>query len=1378
MSQRFQPTPRQARALSLDRNLSVVAGAGTGKTAVLSDRYLRILSRSMEHEANDGEDGARPDQIVAVTYTRKAAQEMRDRIREKLKQKIDDARTTHNPTSMRHWTRMRRHLVDAPITTIHGLATFILREHALDADMDPDFGIIQGGEEALLRTETVERTLRSPPDDCLQAIQTLYRLYPPTTVQQTVEGLLQDRARADQWATAMAEADPDELYAQLVPMLLPFTAEQAETMLAEAQQLLTPLVQMHPPGNGKGRDKLIVLAKAVVGSAPETLEAKAATLWQIFDHFTTKEGQPYSERGASGAIGSMAEWKDWGGIELPRAILEQMNEWLAPLVGTFDGPPGEADRTMLHTSVGLAAAYRHACSLLDAEKERRGVLDFHDLETRAAKVMSSPGVADALRRRWRYILVDEFQDTNDAQWEIIRALGGAPLISAVDAANTNSEAEEAALAASAFQSAASYFDQGPSGIPPQQRAPTSSQRVTSAGDEAARAARGATNSNKSATSSNGSATGDAQVPDAEQLLQRANEEIQHIGRDRVFIVGDAKQSIYGFRGAQLPVYQRSRQQLVEANNRSKQSRAPLPSGSATGTDPETPEQRAGEIELDRNFRSLPNVVRFTNAVCKELLAPEDPSLPRLDEAQPGPLTPHREPLPNMAGRIDLLVSPHKLENAVQAGLLSEQEAERRTLGDVTAAQLATDIQRRVAGDFGPISGKGGPRNPHYGDIAILMPARTRLPAILRALRSHKIPYVVTGGRGFWRRQEVWDLVNLLAFLANPQRSIELVGILRSPLFAWTDDAITRLMAHEAPGNLARLKNAAQDVTLLGPTANKCGASASETWNRITHWRTLGSASSAAGVLDVVLSDSAYLAAYHGHADAGRIVANVEQFVEIVRGLERTRPRHLGGLVRDLEHLIDTEADQSEADPIGSAEADAVRIMTIHAAKGLEFPVVYVVEMGALRGKGSKGAGVARGNLGAVPLLSHRVLDATGERMDPILHKRLKKEQKQRERLESKRLVYVALTRAKDHLVLAGCTPRAFDPAGKAKPAPAIAQSSTWMDWLESILGLDPDAYADVLAGTEALTITDASYHVRMPTPTWPSDTPQAGHREGAVPELVYAAEPLANREQTRSLVLAPSRLELHRLCAARFRYAVIEGLPDRALRGVGARVQSPGQVFGTLVHRILAERGDRAAQDWLPPRIQAAALEMGLSASQLTAQVDTHASNAEANMGAWNPAERDLHEVAVDVNISPSIRLVGTLDHVRVQSDQTLVVTDYKTDTTTGQSTTQLLAHAEEAGYLAQVNAYAAALGPDASGALLFTGRGHLLQVPPGDQLSLLTKALEQDLAIRMNTGLHDSDREAAFEQLWPRNIATSKACDSCPYFSGQGGPCNGKSEA
>ena len=467
-----------------------------------------------------------------------------------------------------------------------------------------------------------------------------------------------------------------------------------------------------------------------------------------------------------------------------------------------------------------------------------------------------------------------------------------------------------------------------------------------------------------------------------------------LGREpgTLFIVGDPKQSIYLFREADVAQFRHTRD-MIERDF-----------GGET-------------IALDVNFRSAPSVVEFTNAIFGALMA----ECGRPWEFLYEPLAPNRS---DGAGSVEILL-PQKVR---------DRAAGRRAEADMAAKKIRAIVERGEKS----VWRDGESRPAGYGDIAILLERRTNLAYYEWALARYGIPYRVHAGLGFYERQELYDIYNILRFLVNDRDDVALYGALRSPYFGFSD---ARLFAIAGTSFWERLQRSGDPDAIAAATT-------------LRGWLSVARRLPPARLIRRVIDESGITVIFGGTAGGEQAVANIEKLIAIARASSVT----LADLVEELGRSIDDGEREGDA-PLDLTSSDAVSIMTVHAAKGLEFPVVVVPDLAETPRAGGATIMVEGGlRLGVrIPNPAHDY-----EREDTPILQVLKAEYRQKEEAERKRLFYVAATRARDHLVLCGVRP---DEAPET-----LAAGKTRMAWLAHCLGLSPEAYARGETILEALRI--------------------------------------------------------------------------------------------------------------------------------------------------------------------------------------------------------------------------------------------------------------------------------------------------------------------
>jgi ATP-dependent helicase/nuclease subunit A len=659
----------------------------------------------------------------------------------------------------------------------------------------------------------------------------------------------------------------------------------------------------------------------------------------------------------------------------------------------------------------------------------------------------------------------------------------------------------------------------------------------------------------------------------------------HEGRlpPSVFVVGDRKQSIYRFRDADVAVLQEAADYIQALN----------PAGPAP------------RRSIAYSFRAVPSLLAFVN----DLFGAVQKAEARRDgfvfsEADRFPPPPEERPEP--PGQTAL-------------GVVASDTPE------ACAAAVAEEIARLLSEGTVRDRDTGERRGARPGDIAILFRSRASHREFEAALEAREIPTYVYKGLGFFDADEIKDLTALLRYLADPVSDTRAAAFLRSRIVHLSDEALCRL----SPRIAAALTAADAPVETLDPRDHARLARARRS---VQAWLGLADRIPPAELLDRVLRDAAYDFELRG-ARRAQARENVKKMRALIR---RIQNRGYPTLRRIAEHLDSFSAgDESNA----TLEAvDAVNLMTVHAAKGLEYPIVFVVNMG----KGSGG-----------PPVPVRVV-ADGPDGEPSVSvtsyvSEADEDERSREEEETKRLLYVAVTRARDALYL-GTTLK----EGEMRPAKGS---------LGSVL---PPPVQALFARSRAAT----------PTVEWDGGS---GRRHTF--RIVPAAVDLASGGPARAEPAPPAH-DFSMLVAA----AGAPRLPvtthigaalDEVSRSPGGLMPAGDVIAGSLVHRLFQTgadpadpaRLDRQARTLLRPE-ERAQLEdedraIGAAAAlfvRLAARDDVRQLLARGRCEYEVPFSLVVKTAAVGAGSERDpIVLRGTIDCLVRERDGSLVVLEFKT---------------------------------------------------------------------------------------------------------------------
>ncbi|MDK1032672.1 MAG: 3'-5' exonuclease, partial [Planctomycetia bacterium] len=451
----------------------------------------------------------------------------------------------------------------------------------------------------------------------------------------------------------------------------------------------------------------------------------------------------------------------------------------------------------------------------------------------------------------------------------------------------------------------------------------------------------------------------------------------------LFAVGDPKQSIYRFRGAEVEVFDETLRRL--------------------GPD--------GRVDLVQSYRLTDAGAEFVNHVFAQLLGDV------------------YSEITNVPGHTAL--NSHGVEVLVAESTGAANVEARRT---AEAGLVAERIEQIVGTLRVPDTESGKERPARYADVAILFRAATSLHLYEHALKDRGIPYHVVGGFGFYRQQEVRDVLTCLRVLDNPSDDLHLAGLLRSPLFAVSDEGLYHLRQAEKTlwSSLGEVESA--EAFSEADRAALCRARL-----EVGVMLRLKDRVPLAELLDRIIFLSGYADSVTGQFAGGRRFANLRQLVELGRQFDRGGPRAMGDFIRYLDEFVKNELRKEQA-PVEQAEGDVVQVMTIHKAKGLEFPIVIVPDIGAApRGHRAKQVYIRAPTGLALKLRSDDEEDDGGRRNKVVAYLLAKRDDDAADRRERMRTFYVAATRAKEYLILS---------------ANSEIEKGSWLSELQGILPLE------------------------------------------------------------------------------------------------------------------------------------------------------------------------------------------------------------------------------------------------------------------------------------------------------------------------------------
>ncbi|MCQ9378411.1 exodeoxyribonuclease V subunit beta [Methyloversatilis sp. XJ19-49] len=895
------------RALDPARSVVVEACAGSGKTWTLVSRLIRLLLA-----------GAQPGDILAITYTRKAAREIEERLQHWLAELavVDDERVSaflaergldaqRDPTLIARARALFEQVADArpglTVNTFHGWFSSLLGAAPLNSGLR---GLQLSERTAQLRDQAwaalMRRAGRAPQSELALALRSLLGQCGVAGTK-TLAGALVDR-RAEWEAWLAAHGGLAGVFAHLESF---FGADR-------------PAPEVVLSADAVFRRDASELAR-ILGQGGKKLQQMATTLEQTL---SCDEPPEFFERARAALLTGKNEPRACtvdktlaatGQGERALALFDGCSAAVLRALGALsDRAAWELNRHALTVASAMLDAY-------DRIKQNAGVLDFGDLEWHAARLLSDaqtgPFVQARLDARYRHLLLDEFQDTNPLQWQVLMH----------------------------------WLD--------------------------------------------------AYAPGQVQPV--------------VFVVGDPKQSIYRFRRADPRIFTHAATVF---------------------------EQRFGALRLQRNEtrRSSPAVVSVVNAVFGDMDVFEG-------------FAPHSTTRTDLPGRVEVLPafghgaaaepaaadSPtvaSGLRNPLRQPRLAIEDSRRKREADALCARLKQMVGQLAVRD----AHSGATRAARYGDMMILLRRRTGLAVYEAALRAHGIPYFGASRGRLLDTLEASDLLALLRFLAAPADALSLAHVLRSPLFAFDDAQLLDLTGDGAASLWPTLRARRADSD---PAHARAAA-------LLEGWLDAATRLPVHDLLDRVFDQGALMPRYAASIDAMAwpgVRANLEAFIELALKVDSGRYPSLPRFIDELTRLRNEDDEAPDEGLILGEDPSRgrVRVLTIHAAKGLEAPIVWLADAVA-RQRTDSGARVllawppGEAAPGHLSLLQKK--DNQGHARAAFIEAEARAAAR-----EDANLLYVALTRARQVLYVSGVSPAKGSSAG------------SWLDRVTAALGGCVDA---------------------------------------------------------------------------------------------------------------------------------------------------------------------------------------------------------------------------------------------------------------------------------------------------------------------------------
>ena len=1065
-------TPEQQQVISLrGRNLLVSAAAGSGKTAVLVERIIQMIL--------DRENPVDIDRILVVTFTNKAAAEMRDRIGKAVEE------ASRKDPGNRHLQMQSALLPGAQISTLHSFALSVIRDHFYEIGIDPAFRTGEDREIELLEQETLEKVLEeaySAGDEDFLALARMYgKAKDDKEIGEMVRSLFhyaESYPWPEEWLGECLDlyacSSPEEMEKQpWMEELLAYVHSIAGDLIHEEEHLLEEV------SREEGLEKYIPVFRSDIVYLEQIAEAgnyeRCRKLLQNPDYRKLPRVKDCPE-----------EIKD-----KIKNVRESMKKQVKNLKTRYFQVPLEDQFGMLEEERpamrALVKLTRRFMEVFASEKEERQIIDYSDMEHFALRILLDPetreptAAAKEYRNRFEQVMVDEYQDSNYVQEELLRA------------------------------------------------------------------------------------------------VSRHGE-----GENNLFLVGDVKQSIYRFRLARPELF-------VSKYN--------------AYTFSESANQR---VDLHANFRSRPQVINFVNSLFDHLMDRDIGNIAYDEAAELKAGAVFDDGPAEAAGAADsgdpyrpeiLLIRKEKsaeetadLDPEEGEGSCDESGEDKNEIEARAVARRIRELARLEAGK--PVF--------EYRDIAVLLPAVKKVGEVYaRVFSEEGIPLVAESSTGYFSAVEVQTLIQFLKVLDNPRQDIPLAGVMRSPIGTFTDDEMAGIRAacpdvpfHEAVLSAGKTEGgkeaggkpeagdgvgdrACTDIILY--PAEKVR----KFLDMIDSFREQVPDTPVHELIQNIFRETGYLDYVTALPGGSRRRANLDKFLELAISYENTGRRGLFDFLRYIEEMQKYEQDYGEAELVSERE-NAVRLMSIHKSKGLEFRVVFLCGMGHRFNLNEKTDLTLHPSYHAVLAYRNNEKRIKGSFL-PCQAVRLSEK---RELLgEELRKLYVALTRAEEKIILAGVTEAEF--GGDADPIEKGGKlsfgqrmrASCFFDWVlpviagadipcrvaeigpeqtedeeerrQESLAVEKKRVLDALAGMQADPEEEERFRAQMER-TYPSESGKKPRQKVSVSELKVRQYVRPDPEESEILEKEPE---------------IIPYIPRFAK---GEEGENAGALYGTAMHRMLS----------------------------------------------------------------------------------------------------------------------------------------------------------------------------------------------------------------
>ncbi len=934
-------TPEQLEALSFDRHIALTANAGSGKTSVLQQRYVNILMSN--------EKATEPRNVVAITFTREAASEILAKVSKNIEDRIE--KETHLPKKIR-LARIRDKLNNTPISTIHSFCSSLLRSFPIETNLPPNFGELTNYEKKEIYSNSIvqamEEWLENGNIDRRERIRKLIFTFGRKNVEDGIRFLLFKRERFE-WLKRFYEENSQEDFLQIRDeLIIRKLTENTIITLEKASELVDLLVKRNPEKFSNLKLSSNEIGNIIVEFEKFINDIKSSLKTGIIGNILLKTGvliktlfnENVIKAGYSINLTTAKKYLEEDEIFYFNQYLINLQD-IAPICTSYDY--SESDKELFHFAKLFTEITSDVIDIINDEKEVLAGIDFDDQLIKTSELLNNDEVVRKIRRKIKYLMIDEFQDTNELQYDIVKKL----------------------------------------------------------------------------------------IP--ELTGKKVN------GTLNFYVVGDEKQSIYGFRNADVRVFEKAKKDIAETNRRdyeelviplnpplekgeNKDNNPPLEKGENKDNNPplekgenkdnSTPtvngvNNKFGNLNLTVTFRLAPVPAAFVNKVCGKLFEKVESEY----DVSYSSLVCHKE--------ISRIIEKENINNEIDLA--------NKDFGNVTF--LITDFKN--SGEESEVISEAKSlalyiknlaikQGKDWSDFGILGRSRKGFDELISEFQEQNIPYILHSGKGFYKSQEVVDVCSILSFLHNHDDNKALAAALRSPYFKISDEILFKAgeikNCYSLWSKFKKYCDSIEEKVISKDIVSKEEQNCLRALKILTELSYRAVRISIPQLIHKIIDLCSWNSVISELPSEKQMKANINKLIQIARDFEKRGFKNLYDFVEQVKGTI--SADLTESEAVFLSDENAVNIMTIHASKGLEFDTVCLYNSDNSHTRNTPYIISDDFGFSFKMIARDETIDINKEIITPT-YLLANDKQNKAEWAESKRLLYVALTRAENNIIISG-----------------------------------------------------------------------------------------------------------------------------------------------------------------------------------------------------------------------------------------------------------------------------------------------------------------------------------------------------------------------